>query len=58
MAHEVLLLSRKFRDNMDFANEFLEARNCFVSTKPICYPADEDQLCELASTAEGIITGL
>lgn len=57
MAHEVLLLSRKFRDNMDFANEFFEARNCFVSTKPISYPPDEDQLCELASTAGGIITG-
>lgn len=58
MAHEVLLLSRKFRDNLDFAAEFLEARDCFVSTKPISYPADQDQLCELASTAEGIITGL
>ncbi len=58
MAHEVLLLSRKFRDNMDFANEFLEARNCFVSTKPISYPPDEDQLCELAASAAGIITGL
>lgn len=58
MGHEVLLLSRKFRDNMEFANEFLEARDCFVSTKPISFPVDEDQLCELASSAEGIITGL
>jgi phosphoglycerate dehydrogenase-like enzyme len=58
MGHEVLLLSRKFRDNMEFANEFLEARDCFVSTKPISYPVDEDQLCELVSSAGGIITGL
>lgn len=58
MAHEVLLLSRKFRDNMDFATEFLEARDCYVSTRPITYPASEDHLCELASTVEGIITGL
>lgn len=58
MAHEVLLLSRKFRDNMDFANEFLEARDCFVSPKPISYPVDEEQLCDLVASAEGIITGL
>ena len=58
MAHEVLILSQKFRQNIDFANEFLEARNCYVSTKPNSYPVDEDQLCELAATAEGIITGL
>lgn len=58
MGHEVLLLSQKFRENLDFANEFLEARDCFVSTKPIEYPVDEDQLCELASTAAGIVTGL
>jgi phosphoglycerate dehydrogenase-like enzyme len=58
MAHEVLLLSRKFRDNMEFANEFLQARDCYVSPKPISYPVDEEQLCDLASSVEGIITGL
>lgn len=58
MAHEVLLLSRKFRDNLDFANEFLEARDCVVSPKPISYPVDEEQLCDLVADVEGIITGL
>jgi phosphoglycerate dehydrogenase-like enzyme len=58
MAHEILLLSQKFREKMDWANEFLGQRNCVVSSKEITYPVDEDQLVELASTASGIITGL
>ena len=58
MAHEVLLLSRKFRDSMDFANEFLESRDCFVSPKPISYPVNEEQLCDLVQDVEAIITGL
>lgn len=58
MANEVLLLSRKFREGMDYAQEFMETRNCTISTKEIQYPVDEDQLVELASDAAGIITGL
>lgn len=58
MEHEVLLLSQKFRTNIDVARTFFEARNCYVSSRPIEYPADEDQVVELASTAAGIITGL
>lgn len=58
MAHEVLLLSRKFREGSDYAAKFLAERNCYMSDKAISYPVDEDQLAELASTAEGIITGL
>lgn len=58
MPHEVLILSRKFRQDLEYAREFLGRRNCYVSDKEFDSPVDEDQLCELASTAEGIITGL
>ncbi|MFW6074218.1 MAG: phosphoglycerate dehydrogenase [Chloroflexota bacterium] len=58
MANEVLLLSRKFRESMDYAQEFMNARNCTISTKEINYPVDEDHLCDLVANASGIITGL
>lgn len=58
MAHEVLVLSRKFREGSDYAEKFLAGRDCYLSDKEITYPVEEDQLCELASTSGGIITGL
>lgn len=58
MRNEVLVLSRKFRENMDTMREFLEARNCTLCAVEPVYPLSEDQICELASNASGIITGL
>lgn len=58
MAHEIMMLSRKFREKMDWADDFLGQRNCIVSPKEIEYPVEEDQLVELAASVSGIITGL
>jgi phosphoglycerate dehydrogenase-like enzyme len=59
MPHEVLILSRKFKQaKLDYVNEFLARRDCYMAERPMTYPLDQDQLCDLASTAEGIITGL
>ena len=59
MPHEVLILSRKFQQaKRDFIDEFLARRDCVMTDRPMTYPLDQDQLCDLAATAEGIITGL
>lgn len=58
MANEVLILSRKFRDQMDYAREFFEGRNCTLSEQEIRYPVDEEQLLNLVPNVAGIITGL
>jgi D-3-phosphoglycerate dehydrogenase len=59
MSKEVLILSRKFRESdSEYVERFMAERGCHVAQKTISYPVDEAQLCELASTAGGIITGL
>jgi D-3-phosphoglycerate dehydrogenase len=58
MGKDVLILSRKFRDHIDFAREFLTARGCSVAEREIRYPIDEDQLIELIRDVDGLITGL
>jgi len=59
MPHEVLILSRKFRNaHGDYVDEFLAKRNCFAADHDIEYPVAEDQLCEIVRNAEAVITGL
>jgi phosphoglycerate dehydrogenase-like enzyme len=59
MPHKILILSRRHREERrEIVDEFLAARNCEMLDVPVRYPVDQDQLCELASEAEGIITGL
>ena len=59
MAHKVLILSRKFREgNREYLDEFLARRGCEMIDREMRYPIDQAQLCDLASEAEGIITGL
>jgi D-3-phosphoglycerate dehydrogenase len=58
MAKEVLILSRKFREQSDFAREFLEARGCTLAEREFEYPVTEDTLVEIIRDVEGVITGL
>jgi D-3-phosphoglycerate dehydrogenase len=59
MPHEVLILSRKFRHGKrEYVDDFLARRDCVAIDRDIEYPVSEDLLCDLVSTAEGIITGL
>lgn len=59
MSNEVLILSRKFREgDREYVERFLDERACFSSPKVINHPVDEEQLCDLVSSAGGIITGL
>jgi phosphoglycerate dehydrogenase-like enzyme len=61
MPHKILILSRRLREDpqrRDMVESFLASRNCEMIDVPMRYPIDQDQLCELATDAEGIITGL
>lgn len=58
MAKEVLVLSRKFREQSDFAREFLEARGCTLAEREFDYPVTEDVLVDIIRDVEGLITGL
>jgi len=59
MAHKILILSRRLREeSRDMVESFLDSRGCEMIDLPMSYPIDQDQLCELAADAEGIITGL
>jgi phosphoglycerate dehydrogenase-like enzyme len=59
MPHKILILSRRLRDERrEMVEEFLASRNCEMIDRPMQYPIDQDQLCDLAVDAEGIITGL
>jgi D-3-phosphoglycerate dehydrogenase len=58
MAKEVLILSRKFQDQIDKVREFLEQQGCTLADKQIEYPVTEDHLCELVKDVDGMITGL
>jgi phosphoglycerate dehydrogenase-like enzyme len=61
MPHKILILSRRLREDpqrREMVETFLGTRNCEMLDTPIRYPVDQDQLCELASEAEGIVTGL
>jgi phosphoglycerate dehydrogenase-like enzyme len=59
MPHEILILSRKFWSaRNEFVDDFLARRDCVAAEHDVTYPVAEDQLCEIVSTAEGIITGL
>ena len=57
--HKILILSRRLREERrEMVDEFLDSRGCVMLDVPIEYPVGQDQLCELAADAEGIITGL
>jgi phosphoglycerate dehydrogenase-like enzyme len=58
MGKEVLILSRKFREQSDFAREFLEARGCTIAERSFDYPVTEDVLVEIMPEVDGLITGL
>lgn len=58
MGKDVLVLSRKFRDQSDFAREFLESRGCRLAERSIDYPVSEDALVEMIRDVDGLITGL
>ncbi len=59
MAHKILILSRKFREgNREYVEEFLDRRNCVALDPELTYPVAQEQLMDVASEAEGIITGL
>ncbi len=58
MAKEVLILSRKFREQSDFAREFLESRGCKIAEREFDYPVTEDVLCDIIKDVDGLITGL
>jgi phosphoglycerate dehydrogenase-like enzyme len=58
MGKEVLVLSRKFREQSDFAREFLEARGCTLAERDFDYPVTEDVLVEIIKDVDGLITGL
>lgn len=59
MAHKILILSRRLREERrPMVEEFLASRNCEMIGCEMSYPIDQNQLCELAADAEGIITGL
>ncbi len=58
MAKEVLVLSRKFREQSDFAREFLESRGCTLAEREFDYPVTEDVLCDIIKDVDGLITGL
>ena len=58
MGKEVLILSRKFREQTDFAQEFLEARGCTIAERSFDYPVTEDALVEIMPDVDGLITGL
>jgi D-3-phosphoglycerate dehydrogenase len=59
MPHEVLILSRKFRQaHENYVDEFLSQRNCYAADHDVEYPVSEDQLCGIISSAEAVITGL
>lgn len=58
MGKEVLVLSRKFREQSDFAREFLEARGCTLAERSFDYPVTEETLVEIIKDVDGLITGL
>jgi len=58
MGKDVLVLSRKFREQSDFAREFLESRGCRLAERSIDYPVTEDALVEMIRDVDGLITGL
>lgn len=59
MGHKILILQRRLREERrEMVEQFLDSRGCEMLDLPISYPVDQDQLCELAAEAEGIITGL
>ena len=58
MGKEVLILSRKFREQSDFAREFLEARGCTLAEREFDYPVTEDVLVDIIKDVDGLITGL
>jgi D-3-phosphoglycerate dehydrogenase len=58
MGKDVLVLSRKFREQSDFAREFLESRGCRLAEREIDYPVTEDALVEMIRDVDGLITGL
>lgn len=58
MGKEVLVLSRKFREQADFAREFLEARGCTLAERSFDYPVTEETLVEIIKDVDGLITGL
>ncbi len=58
MGKDVLVLSRKFREQSDFAREFLESRGCHLAEREIDYPVTEDALVEMIRDVDGLITGL
>jgi phosphoglycerate dehydrogenase-like enzyme len=58
MGKDVLVLSRKFREQSDFAREFLESRGCHLAERSFDYPVSEDALVEIIRDVDGLITGL
>lgn len=59
MPHEILILSRKFWAARNaFVDDFLARRDCVAAENDVTYPVEEDVLCEIVQSAEGIITGL
>lgn len=58
MGKDVLVLSRKFREQSDFAREFLESRGCRLAERSFEYPVTEDALVEIIRDVDGLITGL
>jgi D-3-phosphoglycerate dehydrogenase len=58
MGKEVLILSRKFREQSDYAREFLETRGCTIAERSFEYPVTEDALIEVIPDVDGLITGL
>ncbi len=58
MGKEVLVLSRKFREQSDFAREFLESRGCTLAERDFDYPVTEDALVDIIKDVDGLITGL
>lgn len=58
MPHEVLMLSPRYGVQKEYVDQFLASRDCYVSEQAIPERPSEDQVCELAANAGGIITGL
>jgi D-3-phosphoglycerate dehydrogenase len=59
MAHKILIMSRRLREEQrEAVDAFLADRGCEMVEREMRYPIDQDQLCDLAQEAEGIITGL
>jgi phosphoglycerate dehydrogenase-like enzyme len=58
MSKEVLVLSAKFRGQVEKVEEFLTAQGCTLAPFEYDGPLTEDQLCEAVRDVGGIITGL